>query len=329
MRAVRRRALPVRRPRGRDPLDPHAGPRAAGRPDPGRIAGRRHDHPSDATPIRTERGPRQAMTDGPTRARSATAEDGGGRNRERPPAPEPLPHPVVDNHCHLDIADGEDWFADRRGDRRRRCGRRDPDRADRLRPARRPLGGRGRGVVRRAGGRRSPCTPTRRRARPPPAPSTTPWRRSRRWPGRTTRSGRWGRPGSTTTARARTAGPRRWSPSAATSTSRSGSTRPWSSTTATPTTRCWPCSTSEGAPDRWVMHCFSGDADVRQGLPRPRRLPQLRRHRHVQERPAAARRARGHPPGPGAGRDRRAVPHADALPRPPQRVVPRAAHDAG
>lgn len=30
------------------------------------------------------------------------------RNQDRPPAPEPLPHPVVDNHCHLDMSRGDE-----------------------------------------------------------------------------------------------------------------------------------------------------------------------------------------------------------------------------
>ena len=51
------------------------------------------------------------MTAEPTRSRSASDETSGAkRDRERPPAPESLPHAVVDNHCHLDIADGE-WVS--------------------------------------------------------------------------------------------------------------------------------------------------------------------------------------------------------------------------
>jgi TatD DNase family protein len=46
---------------------------------------------------------------GPNRSRANT-EYGGKRNTTRPPLPEPLPGPVVDNHCHLDIEDGDSWL---------------------------------------------------------------------------------------------------------------------------------------------------------------------------------------------------------------------------
>ena len=85
----------------------------------------------------------------------------------------------------------------------------------------------------------------------------------------------------------------------------------------------------EGAPERWVMHCFSGDAEfARRCLDRGAYLSFAGTVTFKNAQPlrdALARR----PAGPGAGGDRRAVPHAHALPRPPQRVVPRAAHDAG
>src|SRR3954451_25120538 len=44
----------------------------------------------------------------PTRERAAIGEDGRSRDRRRPALPDPLPMSVVDAHCHLDIADGED-----------------------------------------------------------------------------------------------------------------------------------------------------------------------------------------------------------------------------
>lgn len=43
--------------------------------------------------------------------RSATAEDGRRRDQTRPPAPDPLPSPVTDTHCHMDIQDGADGDA--------------------------------------------------------------------------------------------------------------------------------------------------------------------------------------------------------------------------
>ena len=53
----------------------------------------------------------------------------------------------------------------------------------------------------------------------------------------------------------------------------------------------------EGAPERTVFHCYSGDAEMAEICAARRLLHVLRRQRHLQERPAPARRARRGPAG--------------------------------
>ena len=84
---------------------------------------------------------------------------------------------------------------------------------------------------------------------------------------------------------------------------------------------------AEGARDAGgVIHCFSGDCRERAGLPRSRLLHLLQRHRHLQDRRFPARRRPHRPSRPPPGRDRRALPHPGALPRPPQRARPGRPH---
>ena len=68
----------------------------------------------------------------------------------------------------------------------------------------------------------------------------------------------------------------------------------------------------EGAPERTVLHCFSGDIDDGARVRRPRLPPLVRRHGDVQERPGPAQRPGRHPAGAAPRRDRRAVPDAAA-----------------
>lgn len=52
--------------------------------------------------------PTPASAVAPVRAREDIDPQRSSRDRSWPPAPQPLPLPVVDNHCHLDFADGEE-----------------------------------------------------------------------------------------------------------------------------------------------------------------------------------------------------------------------------
>ena len=84
----------------------------------------------------------------------------------------------------------------------------------------------------------------------------------------------------------------------------------------------------EGAPERWVMHCFSGDAAfARACLDRGAHLCFAGTVTFKNAEPLREA-APDHAARPDPCRDRRAVPHADAAPRPHQRVLPRAAHRA-
>ena len=47
----------------------------------------------------------------PVRDREDLDPRGAKRDRSWPPAPDPLPFPVIDNHCHLDFADGDEQLS--------------------------------------------------------------------------------------------------------------------------------------------------------------------------------------------------------------------------
>ena len=224
---------------------------------------------------------------------------------------------------------GRRLAADRGGARAGRRGRRHPDRADRLRPARAP-GGRSRPRERHdalvAGVALHPNEAPRLAEA---GGSTRRSPRSRRSPAPATGCAPWGRPGSTTSAPARRAGPRSRRPfrrhidlakrldktlvihdrdahdDVLRDPRRGGRRRTGSSCTASPATPTF----ARACLDRGACLSFAGTVTFKNAEP-------LREALRVV------------PARPGPGGDRRAVPHADAAPRPAQRVLPGAADGA-
>ena len=98
---------------GADAIGPLADQRIADGRDVGPAArGSRVDQGRVAVPPDRHGGDRdreRCSMSGPLRARAGEGE-AGRRDVTRPPLPDPLPSPVVDNHCHLDIADGDGWL---------------------------------------------------------------------------------------------------------------------------------------------------------------------------------------------------------------------------
>ncbi len=85
----------------------------------------------------------------------------------------------------------------------------------------------------------------------------------------------------------------------------------------------------EGAPDTVVLHCFSGDAEFAAECVRRGYLLSFAGTVTFGSAGALREAAAGHPAGPAPGRDRRAVPHADAVPGPAQRLLPDPADGSG
>ncbi|ASK66832.1 hydrolase TatD [Brachybacterium avium] len=65
-------------------------------------------HGRMSSPHETPPGP---AAPSPVRDREDIDPRGKKRDRSWPPAPEPLPFPVIDNHCHLDFADGDEQLS--------------------------------------------------------------------------------------------------------------------------------------------------------------------------------------------------------------------------
>ena len=268
----------------------------------------------------------------PTRRRAATEEkSGSARNRIRPPAPEPLPHPVADNHCHLDIADageGDDWFATRDAIAAAvavnvtrivqigcdlpgaRWAVRAAEEHDELvagvalHPNEAP------GLA-EAGELDAALDEIERLATSSDRVRVI---------GETGldhfRTGPEGRAAQVESFRRHIDLAKRLD-------------KVLMIHDRDAHDEVLRVIDEEGAPDRWVMHCFSGDAAVaRACLDRGAHLS-FAGDGHVQERRTPPWRAPDHPPGPAPGGDRCALPHPHAVPRPAQRLLPGPAHDAG
>ena len=65
---------------------------------------------SGAAPSPSADAPAASSAPAPVRSREDIDPRGKSRDRSWPPAPAALPSPVIDNHCHLDFADGDQEF---------------------------------------------------------------------------------------------------------------------------------------------------------------------------------------------------------------------------